>query len=244
MLRHVTATVISVSALLAQAPEAKYKFEVASIRPAPSDARGTQISVQPGSFGMRNANVQFMIQYAYKLQPSQIDGGPPWVRDARFDITATDSEVPGTPSPDERTLLRMRALLEERFKLVLKQETRDINVFALVIDSKGSKLKPAAAERGSTTVNRSNGNGTMRGDGITTQRLAEALVFVDRPVVDETGLKGFFDFELVWSDSTRPDAPNPSIFTALREQLGLKLEPKKRALPVSVIEAVQMPSEN
>src|SRR5262249_10751750 len=139
--------------LHAQAPELQYKFEVATIKPAPPDARGTTVNVGRNTLQMRNVSVHFLIAWAYTLQPQQLVGGPDWIRDLRFDITAKDEETELPKASDvvtvgNRSRMRVRALLEERCRLKLRRDDREMSVYVLVIDRGGSKLTPTVKGRG------------------------------------------------------------------------------------------------
>jgi uncharacterized protein (TIGR03435 family) len=138
-------------------------------------------------------------------------------------------------------------LLADRFQLVIRQDKRDGPAYALVVDKNGTKLKPSASgeEDGSSR----GGDGGMTGKNVSMESLALDLMgLLGRPVVDRTGLKGKYDFKLQFSPRAAPEAApdpsRPSIFTALREQLGLRLEPIKAPVDSIAIVHVEKPSEN
>jgi len=204
------------------------------------------------------------------LTDRQLIGAPAWLGVDRFDIEATVPEIPD----DSRGMipaavqLRIRSLLEERCALVTHYEQRELPLYALVLARRdgtlGPRLRrrttpcvPATAPNGMTVkrTERCGGRvqpGMMMGTGATIDNIAYGIAqFVpdaDRVVVDRTGLIGFFDVELTWTPNLPPGATargdSPSLFTALEEQLGLKLEPIKGSADVLVIDRVEKPTPN
>lgn len=239
---------------MGQNAPATYKFEVASIKPTAATGNSTGINTAPARFSTSNTSLHTLIVFAYGIHDYQLSGGPGWTRDERYDVSATydqaennvpQADQPGMKARNERIRARVRDMLAERFKLKLREETKELPVYGLVIDTKGQKLKVAAEGKGSMSTNRSNGNGTMRGEGVPLKTFIAALgSTLGKPVFDETGLEGLFDFEMKWSDGTGADAQSPTIFTAIREQLGLKLNAKKGPVLTYVIESAEKPSEN
>jgi uncharacterized protein (TIGR03435 family) len=139
----------------------------------------------------------------------------------------------------------LRSLLAERFQLRLRQELRQMPVYALVVDQGGHKLTPARTTSGGTHVGHSNGNRTLRIEGHSMKGITEAIGnFLDRPLIDETGLQGPFDFQLTFTEKLDSDSTAPTIFKAVREQLGLRLEAKRGQVATYVIEKLERPSEN
>jgi uncharacterized protein (TIGR03435 family) len=199
------------------------------------------------------------------LHDIQVTGGPGWINSDRFDIVA---KAEGNPSTDARLMLR--TLLADRFKLMVHHETRELPVYALVIARRDGKLGPQlrpsnladclAAPKLSTP---SDPNAAVRCGGgfLRTGELgARAMEFstlattvsnlADRPVVDRTGLTGTFDWNLQWTADRSPSptgdrsTDSVSLFTALQEQLGLKLEPTRGPVDVLVIDHVERPIED
>jgi uncharacterized protein (TIGR03435 family) len=234
------------ASLLAQTD---WKFEAASIRPTAAQSNSVSINTSAGGFRTSNTSLFMLIAHAYDARSFQVLGASGWMQDARFDITARMEETDdaATVSQKERSA-RLRAsvrnLLAERFQLKIHEETRELPVYALVLDKAGQHKLKAAAPRGSTNTNQNNGTGRMRGEGITAESLAMSLSgLVGRTVIDETGLASqTFDLELNWSDAASGEGP--SVFTAVKEQLGLRLESKKGPVPVDVIDSASKPSEN
>jgi uncharacterized protein (TIGR03435 family) len=140
----------------------------------------------------------------------------------------------------------VQSLLDERFQLKVRHETREMPVYILSVGKDGSKLRSPAGETGSMRTNGSNGKTNVVATGAPVAALAQMLgQQLRRPVIDKTNLTGLFDFELNWFNANAPtDEVGPSVFTALQEQVGLKLESAKAPVEVLVIESVQKPSEN
>jgi uncharacterized protein (TIGR03435 family) len=244
IVRKVTRTFLTAvfsSALLAQDPPAP-AFDVASVKPNRSGSGNSSQNDRHGTLTATNVTLQYCIQLAYGVKDYQISG-PRWLASERYDIVAkTDPTV----TPD-RYRGMIQTLLADRFKLRVHRETRDFPVYALVVGRRASKLREVAA---GPEHDRS-GRGYLSGKKMSMARLAEKLAqFVERPVLDQTGMQGVYDVELKWMPDNRPregeaaDGPS-SIFTAVQEQLGLKLEPAKAPLPVIVVDhAEKVPAEN
>jgi uncharacterized protein (TIGR03435 family) len=232
----------------AQTPAQKPAFEVASVKPHKGEVT---FSADPALRGTRvigtASTLADMITVAYGVRYDQISNDPGWISSDRFDVEAkTPGDVPPTA---EQVRLMMQNLLGERFSLRLHHETRDLPVYALVVGKNGAKLKisdPGAREGGSV-------QGTVNGLHMETkkgsmERLARQLSSnAGRPVIDKTGLAGTYEYTLDWFPATRIPAPEsnvPSLFIAVQEQLGLRLESTAAPQEVLVIDSVQRPSEN
>ncbi len=258
--------------LPAQEPrsQAAYTYEVASIHPAAPGQMNSGFS--PGAQGgMRARNVTAVqaLTFAYSIQDYQLVGAPGWADRERFEISFTPDRseiIPGreTPRPAmdgwlERQRQRLQAVLRDRFSVALREETRELPIYVLTVAKNGHKLvSPAHPER--TQSMNINGGQQIVATTATMKSLAQALSMVlGRPVHDDTGLDGAYDFRMDWArDSTtmpgRPTSPEeaataaepvrPSIFTAITEQLGLRLDSRKGPVPVFVIEKIERPSEN
>jgi len=231
--------------LLVSGAAAGQVFEAASIKPgdpAKSDGGWTQ---SPGRISIDNLTLKDLVQYAWNVQEYQIAGGPKWLGNARFTIVAKMEGIgdPGQlqPGGDPRVRAAMKALLAERFQLVAHIEKKELSGYALVPAKSGFKLKPVEAQ---DTLNTFVGNGkaTLPHSGL--PALAEALSpVVERPVINETGIQGVYDIKLEWSPEGRPDK-GPSLFTALQEQLGLRLEARKVPADIVVVDKAEKPGEN
>ena len=265
------------AAQLEQSPVAK--FEVASVRPckpAEPGERGGGVNWSPGRLSIKCTTVKGLINQAYLLfangralvgLPPPIEGGPAWIESSRYEIDAK--------AEDRATLETMQgpmlqALMEDRFKLKVHRETREIPVYALTVVKGGPKLQPFK-EGSCTPVDRSkfpapatpeqiakncHARGVKDGpnlkvdaEGMTVDEFAR--IFFDthtlgRPVINKTGISGLFDFHLEYTPDQGAAADDvsagPSIFTALQEQLGLKLESARGPGEVLIIDHAEKPS--
>lgn len=249
-------TIAASPALLAQAgntaPSATPVFDVAAIRQNLATRGRPRINSTPfdGNFTATYATLKFLIEYAYGLPQTQVIGGPDWLNSTRFDIKAKSSialneQLHNLPSDqgklDKRLMLR--SLLTERFKLKAHQETRELPIFALVVAKNGPKLDKS--DEGAPIVRGWEGHLTVEGGENTVANFAAELSKrVGRIVLDKTGIKGRYSIDLDWSEDNDIDDDTPSIFTAIREQLGLRLQSQKAPVPVVIIDHVEMPSEN
>jgi uncharacterized protein (TIGR03435 family) len=238
------------------------RFDVASIHQSlPSSDGHNHIwnNVHESHFRTGNLCMRDLIQYAYALPRSQILGGPTWLDSAMFDIDAkssdeVDQRLKALSSEDaaQQKRLMVQTLLNDRLALSSHEETRRLPVYELVLAKSGAKFKPS--EAGGTTIDRRRSALHIQGSDDTLALLARELAqILGRVVVNKTGLTGRYDLTLRW---TPDDAPTPSLnaapdpnappglFTAIREQLGVKLEPSKAPVPVLVIDHVEKPSGN
>ncbi len=276
--------VVCIAPAVAQTPAPT--FDVASVKPNKSGDMGTRIMFQPGGrFTANNITLKMLVRLAYDVQDFQISGGPAWITSDKYDLEARAEEG---PQGDMRSLTEeqrkaemdrrrqmIQTLLADRFKLTLHKESKEAPIYALVVAKNGPKIKELPPEepkpsdpkdapdkpdpkhpgRGGMRM----GRGELTGQGIKLSFLAEALSNqVGRTVIDKTGLKGDYSFELKWTpdeshdlgfkgpgDAPPPsDANGPSVFTALQEQLGLKLESEKGPVDLLVIDHAEKASEN
>lgn len=242
-----------------QPPVAQLKFEVASVKPSAPDALGMFIRYLPGG-GLRfsGATLRNLISIAYGVLPFQISGGPKWIDADRFDIdarlTTSDAAPPSNPGLTREDFRKadegLRSLLADRFLLTVHQDIREQPSFALVVAKGGAKLQDST---GSENFIRSVGRGLIKGQAVAVGQLALNLANeLGRPVVDKTGLTGKYTFELKWDasvpsatqSSEATDPEGGSIFTALQEQLGLRLESQKGPVKVLVVDRAERPSAN
>jgi uncharacterized protein (TIGR03435 family) len=258
-------------------------FEVASIKPNRSGDMRFFISMAPGRFTATGATTKFLIEDAYDVKDFQVSGGPSWINSERYDIEAKEpdsvvEELPKLPPEQRRKVLRsmVQSLLADRFKLKLTRGTKEMPVYALVVAKNGPKLQEAKPVDTQADAPSGPGGhphlpmmrmspGELTGQGVALSFLASALSQqLGRTVLDQTGLKGNYDFTLKWTpeqgegmmlggpggggpppdSAPPPDTSGPSIFTAIQEQLGLKLETTKGPVEVLVIDHVEKPSEN
>ena len=245
------------------------EFEVASIKPNASYDGRILLQVLPGGgLTTSGATLSFLLTLAYEVRSFQISGGAGWINSERFDVVARSDRSTGSQNdPSDPTRItaeqlkamqqqmrpKLQALLADRFKLTLHRETREESVYALVVGKGGAKFQQANGNFGGLRI----GKSQLTGSGATVEMLATALANqLGRPVLDRTGLKGQFDFKLEWAPDAAQasppgvDAPTPagtsgpSVFTAVQEQLGLKLESSKGPVEMLVIDHVERPSEN
>jgi uncharacterized protein (TIGR03435 family) len=225
-------------------------FEVATIKPAAPNSDGhTHINYPPNDrFSATNITLLALMQWAYGMPEKQILDGPAWLASSRFDIQAEadigDTMKSLTSEQGNELKRRMvQSLLAERFQLKLHSETRTLPAYDLVLAKGGSKLQASESGGKSVGVGRTHFNG--QGLGMTS--IAEELSKITgRVVVDKTGLDGRYDFKLLWTadDAPAADGDAPTLFTAIQEQLGLKLESAKESVPVFVIDHVDQPTPN
>jgi uncharacterized protein (TIGR03435 family) len=224
-------------------------FEAASVKPASPDATDFGVDTDPGLLRVEAQTLRDMVRIAYGVNDSQIAGGPKWASSDRFDITGRANGPAG-----ERELYAMlQNLLADRFKLAIHRETRTAQGYALVVAKGGIKMQKSE----STESNSTGGRGRIDAQGYSMRQFAERLTRVMlAPVEDATETPVKFNFSLIWSpdnpsakspSADRPpsdDSNAPSIFTALQEQLGLKLESRKVTMEVIVIDRAEKPGDN
>ena len=235
------------------AASSRPSFEVVSIKPNKSGVGGYVTSYRPGGLYVgTNVSLKSLVMEAYRLQEYQLVGGPNWRDTEKFDIQAR-AEAAAAPAPDQtrtQILLMLQSMLEDRFRLKIRRETREGSVYALRVGKGGHKLRPTAEEKSPGIRMESSSDGMMDLAAVSTSlpNFAESLSqFVGRRVIDETDVKGLFDIKLRWSrDEVTPTttAPTLSIFTAVQDQLGLRLESSKGPVDVIVIESAERPTEN
>ena len=233
-------------------------FEVVTIRPTDTSApHGTFIRHNGRHIVAYNMSVARLIVFAYSLQSRQIAGAPRRLLDTHFDIDGVP-DIDGHPNPSQ-TRLMFQKLLVSRFKLAFHYEPRDLPVYAFLVAKSGPKLMPTTSKPGDSTSFSYACPPVLTVRNYSVSDFAKGMqdAFLDKPVVDQTGLHGRYDFDLRWSpdDSATycpaspagfrndPGAP-PDLYTAIQEQIGLKIVPTRAPVPVMVIDHVEMPSEN
>lgn len=236
-------------------PDAQPAFEVVSIKPTPSDAQGSSISMGRGGgnlFASTNHSVKDLIAFAYLLHPKQVIGGPAWAQDERYDVTGKP-DTAGLPNVAQFQAM-VRKLLTSHFGLAFHREKKELSVYTITIAKGGAKEPKAPKSRNSGTlpVFGSNSPGVLTIQNMTMTSFAEYVQsrFLDKPVVDRTGLEGRYDFQLRWQPDLAaavpaPDAePLPDIFTAFQQQLGLRLGAAKAPADTLVIDRLDRPAAN
>ena len=249
-------------------PAAKPEFDVASIKPNTSGDRRVSFQITPGGrLACTNATAKTLIMMAYDLKPHQLDGGPNWLDSDRYDVTAKGEGGRGRDDfhdnfhDDFKVMLQ--GLLADRFKLTFHRETKELPIYALVAAKNGPKLHATESGGDNKQQFQRMGRGQFELQGATMAVLANALSSaVGRSVMDKTGISGSYDIKLEWTPdeseggmlkaapdgkdgaAPAPEATGPSLFTALQEQLGLKLEAQKGPVEVVVIDHIEKASEN
>jgi len=225
-------------------------WDVVTVKPTDPAEDNANIRMNGREFEMTNRSVETLLLIGYSVHKKQIVNAPDWIRSERWDIKGVP-DVPGQPSVKQMQTLA-RKVLAERFGLVTHTENRLMDVYALSVAKGGEKMTPSSGDPNGVFDENDRENGgirTMRTANISMPEFALVMKFyMDRPVVDQTGLAGRYDFLLKWTfDDTRvppgSDAP-PGLFTAIQEQIGLKLESTKAQTDVLVVDALQHPSAN
>jgi uncharacterized protein (TIGR03435 family) len=260
-MRRILLLLITVGALTLKAQEPQQTFDVVSVKPNLSGVTGSGTESRPdGSFTATNVSLRALILQAYNKQEFQVVGGPEWLPTERFDVVARG------PASNARGA-QLQAMLADRFKLLAHLEQRDRPVYLLVparSDRRlGPSIMPAAIDCSGggdpgkqrreaglaicgLRTNTGRNGGTVRGGGLTIERIATTLANygADRLVLDRTGLEGIFDFELKWVNQPTGNAEDVSFFTAVQEQLGLKLDAGTAPVEVLVIDRAERPDPN
>jgi uncharacterized protein (TIGR03435 family) len=248
-------------------------YDVVSVKQNKSGPGMIRIMNQPDRYAATNVGLKMLIQNAYGLKmPDMISGLPGWADSAAFDIEAkmdaeTIAALKAMPKEqaDEQRRQMMQAMLADRFRLKVHPETKELPIYSLVIAKGGFKLKDADPNntypdgiKGFDGASRPGmmmmGHGKLTGQAIEMSALANLLSQqVHRLVVDNTELKGKYDLTLQWTpddlssghdEAAAPADSGPTIYTALQEQLGLRLDSTKGPVDTVVVDHVEMPSEN
>jgi uncharacterized protein (TIGR03435 family) len=243
----------------ANAQRSKFEsFEVATIKQSKPDEKGRFMLMQgTHRFVAQNFTLKLLIAGAYNLNPRTVSGGPGWMDAEHFDIVAI---TPGDARPDrEEQMTMLRRLLTDRFKLTFHREQKEFSIYELEVAAGGPKLRASAAAADDPPALVSTvypqkvvlpaRNATMADFVAMMQR-----AMMDRPVVDKTGLKGRYDFDLEWApDETQfggelPQAPSDAqaapLFTAIREQLGLEFKATRGPVDALVVDGAERPTED
>jgi uncharacterized protein (TIGR03435 family) len=261
---------IAAAAVLIPAPHAhaqqpdQPRFDVVSIKENKTNDGIVSIQTQKGRYMARGFTLSALIRNAYRVQEFQIIGGPEWINTERFDVEATFAEADAP-----QVNLMLRALLAERFKLAVHDEKRERPIFALTLARADKRLGPelqksatdCATAKGPDACGSTVAPGFIRLRGRTMAQFAESLSTLtitgsslNRLIVDRTGLEGAYHVTLKFTPDNIPpvsipglppvDPNGPSIFTALQEQLGLKLEASNAMVPVLVVDSASRPTPN
>jgi len=241
------------------------EFDVVSVRENKSDDHMMRWMYTDDGISITNLSIKNLIASAYNIKQYLISGGPSWVDSTGFDVqakvAADDVATFKKLKPTERGPM-LKKLLIERFHLVAHVETKTLPVYDLLVANGGPKIKAVAPDpapspdadpsnppkpRGRITI----GRGRFKLEDAPVSMLANQLGYaLDRPVIDKTGLTGKYDLSLKWTPDNQPPSDKssedqaPGLFTAVQEQLGLKLESSKGPVDTLVIDHIEMPTEN
>jgi uncharacterized protein (TIGR03435 family) len=243
--------------------DAKPAFEVATIKPSDPGARGKGFTLRNQDVITINTSLSDLLSMAYDLHPKQLTGGPAWIESDKYDITGRP-DVPGQPSVVQMKLM-IQKLVADRFQLKFHREKKELSVYAITAGKTGIKFAKSQADPNGLPglFFRPGGPGGGLSFNVTNATLAEVGGvlqgnMLDRPVVDQTGLTGKYDFIVKFTPDAsqmaglggppppaadNPDAP-PDLFAAFQQQLGLKLEGSKASVDALVIDKVEKPSAN
>ena len=238
------AAVVASSAVFAQQPSEK-TFEAVSIKRNRDLAVPSDTNTTPGRLSLVNVTLLSVVRRAFRVMDPQIVGAPDWLATERYDIVAVTGD--GADLTDESRQSYLRALLSERCQFSFHREMREMRVYSLVPSKNGSKLVAHAGpgEYSMRVQPTDDGRLRLKSTRGNMRRLVEILTEqVGELVADRTGLSGEYDFTLEWVRNLADNAAGPSVFTALNEQLGLRLEAAKTPVQVVVIDRIERPTED
>jgi bla regulator protein blaR1 len=252
-----------VIAALGQSPPPPKEFDVATVKP--NSANDNRFMIRPlpgGGLSISGVPLKMLIMEAYDVRAFQLSGGPGWMSTERWDIEAKTEGVKGQ-LPIEQTLKMLQALIVDRFHLEVHHETKEMTVYALVVGKNGSKLTPHTGEPAQPQERLQARPGLLSVKQLGIAALVRQLTLqVGRTVIDKTKLTGAYDFTLKWTPEPGQGGPEsiglppdpqlpapsesngPSIFTALQEQLGLRLDAQKGSVDIIVVDRAEKPDEN
>lgn len=241
------------------APDARPKFDVVTVKPSDPNRPGKLFTMRGRRIVTINTTVNDLISFAYSVHPKQIVGGPDWFGTDKFDIDGVP-DVVGQPNSEQFRLL-IQDVLTQRFGLTFHRDKRELSVYALTVAKSGPKMTVTQNKPSDPRNFMFRGPGKLMVTNSTMEDICHGFqgAVMDKPVVDHTGLTERYDFNLNWTPdqsqfgqmggppppppSEDPNAP-PSLYTALQEELGLKLEPTKAQAEALVIDHVEKPSAN
>jgi uncharacterized protein (TIGR03435 family) len=241
-----------VGGVLAAQTAANTTFEAASVKPVPfNSSEPIDLKFLPGRFLATNVTLDLLIEQAYGIEPRQLVGGPAWIHADRFDVTGTT----GGDVARDQVMLMLQSFLADRFKLQIARETQTGTVYTLTAPNAHSLKSPAkpddrplvqtSFERKTATISYS-----LDGQNATIAALAIRLAMqVHAPVIDETHLDGSYDFRINFtqdspSQGLEPDPDIPTIFTALQQEVGLKLTAGRGPVEVYAVHGAAKPTAN
>jgi uncharacterized protein (TIGR03435 family) len=260
-MKQLFAGIIFAAAFTCAAAWGQKGFDVVSIKPSDPLSNNMHVGISPGgSFEASGVNLMSLISQAYDVRGFQIVGGAGWMNNDKYTILTKD-EAQGPSEKDlsgmsdaqrkefrDRLLAKLQILMADRFQLKIHRDTKEMPIYALTLAKGGLKMQSSPDDgRNETSINMSRSDdakSSVTGKRVPLESLARFLSNqVSRTVVDQTALTGKYDFRLLFSPDLG-DATGPSIFTAVQEQLGLKLDSTKGPVEVLVIDSAQKPTEN
>ena len=239
--------------------DAPTTFEVATVKPSDPNRPGKLFTVKGRDVLTINTTLADLITFAYGVHARQITGGPSWMESDKFDVQGRP-QVEGVPSQTQLRAL-IKNLLAERFQLTVHNDKKDLPAYVIIVGPQGPKMTQNTTNPNGLPSLLFKGLGNLPAMNASMADLANVLqaAVLDRPVVDKTGIQGKYDFTLVWTPdegqfrsmgvnvppppANDPNAP-PGLFTAIQEQLGLKLESTTAPVDVIVIDRVEKPAAN
>jgi uncharacterized protein (TIGR03435 family) len=233
-------------------------FEIATIKAHNPDVPGFGIQIRGRRFIAVATSLSSLIAFAYRLHPRQILGAPNWVETEKYDIVA-EAAGPEEAANSATMIRRVQALLDDRFVLSFHREKKTLSVYEIVVGKNGPKFLKNPGDPNANPGYGFRGLGmiTATNAGITNLAVWLERYVLDRPVIDHTGISGVYNFDLNWKADefqfsdiagalphSADEADRSDLYTAIQQQLGLKLESTKAATEVLLIDHVEKPSEN
>ncbi len=241
------------------AADAKPKFDVVTVKPSDPNKPGKLFTIRGRHVVTINTNMNDLVSLAYGIQVKQLINAPDWFGTEKFDIDGVP-DVEGQPNGEQFKML-FQSVLTDRFKLTFHHDQRELSVYVLTVGKGGPKLTESTSPASNPGAFFFRGLGDLTVANFTMKDFCGGMQgsVMDKPVVDHTGLTGRYDFKLKWTpDESQfsafgahiqppatedPNAP-PSLYTAIQEQLGLKLDAARAPADVLVIDHVERPSAN
>jgi uncharacterized protein (TIGR03435 family) len=219
-------------------------FDVVSVRPNNSGSGGSSENTNPGRVVAVNVPTSWLIEQAFGVKAFQISGGPGWLTTDNYDLNATTGTTKDLNDQELRPYFL--ALLADRYGFRFHRETREMPIYSLLVAKTGAKMTAHAGEGDSSNqISNKSGRSSIASIDISMAHLADLLSGrVDRVVIDHTELPGGYDLTLQWAPNPTDNTTDPSLFTALQEQLGLRLESAKGPTEFIVVDNLERPSEN
>ncbi len=235
--------------LMPMARDADPAFEVAVIKPTDPDDRNQGFRLNGRRIFIENNTMTSIICFAYSIQKTQIVNAPQWFDEQPWNIDGVP-DTEGAPNWHQYRLM-LQKLLSTRFGLVMHRDKRELSVYAITVAKGGPKLEKSKSDPDARSDQSGHGIGPAQYMKFTNDSMIDFAQFMqlmgDRPVVDQTNLPGRYDFTLLWTPDVMRNTPTdtaPGLFTAVQEQLGLKLAAMRAPTDVFVIDAVTRPTQN